>query len=190
MKALELENTFSCSSEVKGFGRYAYYKLLKKARVGEVIRLKRGVYAEMEQLADTMIDIGMVVPGGVLCLFSAWNIYGLTTSLPQAYHVAVKRGRKVTLPNYPKVELHYQTESIFDIGKEEKIINGYRVLIYNIERCVCDAVKFRNKTGIDVCSEVVNNYLKRPDRNISRLMDYAEKLKVKRTLETYLEIKL
>lgn len=73
---------------------------------------------------------------------------------------------------------------------EEKIVNGYCIKIYNVERCVCDAVKFRNKVGMDVCSEVVNNYLARPDRNISLLMDIAKKLKVTQTLEKYLEIKL
>lgn len=40
------------------------------------------------------------------------------------------------------------------------------------------AVKFRNKVGMDVCSEIINNYLERPDRNLSKLMDYARKLRV------------
>jgi hypothetical protein len=55
---------------------------------------------------------------------------------------------------------------------------------------VCDAVKFRNKIGMDVCAEVVNNYLNRPDWDLTRLMDYAAQLKVHRTLERYLEVKL
>lgn len=190
MATLEQENTFSSTSEIKELGRGAYYKLLSKVRDGEAIRIKRGVYADVDQLADTMIDIDIVVPGGILCLISAWSVHELTTSLPQAYHVAVKRGRKIVLPDYPKIELHHQTASIFNIGVEEKIVNGYRIKIYNVERCVCDAVKFRNKVGMDVCSEVVNNYLARPDRNISLLMDIAKKLKVTQTLEKYLEIKL
>ena len=53
-----------------------------------------------------------------------------------------------------------------------------------------DAVKFRNKVGMDVCSEIINNYLERPERNISRLMDYARILRVSATLEKYLEVKL
>ena len=53
-----------------------------------------------------------------------------------------------------------------------------------------DAVKFRNKVGMDVCSEIINNYLERPERNISRLMDYARTLRVSAILEKYLEVKL
>lgn len=59
-----------------------------------------------------MIDIEAIVSGGVLCLFSAWNVHGLTTSLPQAYHVAVKRGRKISLPAYPRIELHHVTDTM------------------------------------------------------------------------------
>ena len=159
-------------------------------RDGETVRVKRGVYATAEQLADTMIDIQAIVPGGVLCLFSAWNVHGLTTSLPQAFHVAVKRGRRITLPVFPKVELHHITDTMFEIGVEEQIVSGYRIHIYNRERCVCDAVKFRNKVGMDVCAEVVNNYLVQPDRNLSLLFDYADKLRVRKILEQYIALKL
>lgn len=183
-------NCFTSSGMVKEEGRTAYNKLLYSVRDGDTIRIKRGVYATAEQLADTMIDVDAIVPGGVLCLFSAWNVHELTTSLPQAYHVAVKRGRKVTLPIFPKIELHHITHSMFDIGIEEKIISGYRIHIYNKERCVCDAVKYRNKVGMDVCAEVVNNYLTLQDRNLSMLFDYADKLRVKRILEQYIALKL
>lgn len=175
---------------VKEEGRTAYYKLLDSVRDGETVRVKRGVYATAEQLADTMIDIQAIVPGGVLCLFSAWNVHGLTTSLPQAFHVAVKRGRRITLPVFPKVELHHITDTMFEIGVEEQIVSGYRIHIYNRERCVCDAVKFRNKVGMDVCAEVVNNYLVQPDRNLSLLFDYADKLRVRKILEQYIALKL
>lgn len=190
MEGKRYRNSFISSGMVKEKGRTAYYKLLDSVRGGDAVRIKRGVYATVEQLADTMIDVETIVPGGVLCLFSAWNIHGLTTSLPQAYHIAVKRGRKITLPIFPNVKLHHITDTMFDIGIEEQLVSGYRIHIYNKERCVCDAVKYRNKVGMDVCSEVVNNYISRPDRNLTLLMDYAERLRVKRILEQYIAIKL
>jgi hypothetical protein len=144
----------------------------------------------MEQLADTMINLDVVVPDGILCLFSAWNIHGLTTSLPQAYHVTIKRGRKIRLPEYPLIELHYITEALWELGVEEQVVSGYEIKVYNKERSVCDAVKYKNKVGIDVCSEVVNSYLALFNRNLTLLMDYASKLRVTKTLEKYLEIKL
>ena len=70
------------------------------------------------------------------------------------------------------------------------IVADFRVKVYDVERCVCDAVKFRNKVGIDVCSEIIDTYLSRPERNISKLMDYARQLRVGNILENYLQVKL
>lgn len=182
--------TFISSASIKEKGRTAYYKMLESVRDGELIQVRRGVYANIDQLSGNMIDIESVVPGGILCLWSAWNIHGLTTSIPQAFHIAIKRDRKVTVPSFPKIELHSLTESIFEVGSTQMAMDGYSFRIYDVERCVCDAVKYRNKVGMDVCSEIINAYLERQDRNISKLMDYARLLRVANTLEKYLQVKL
>ena len=70
------------------------------------------------------------------------------------------------------------------------IIDGFNIRLYDVERCVCDAVKFSNQVGMDICSEIINNYLERPDRNLSKLMDYARRLRVGKILEQYLQVKL
>ena len=181
---------FISSSTVKGQGRSKYYKMLDKAKQGELIQVRRGVYATAEQLSGNMIDIDAIVKGGILCLWSAWNIHKLTTSMPQAFHIAVPRGRKVTIPAYPQIEIHHYTDKILNIGVMKMTIDGFAINIYDVERCVCDAVKFRNKIGTDVCSEIISNYLERPERNISKLMDYAKLLRVHTTLEKYLEVRL
>ena len=69
-------------------------------------------------------------------------------------------------------------------------VDGITVNVYDVEKSVCDAVKFRNKVGMDVCAEIIGNYLERPDRNISKLMDYAKSLRVSAILGKYLEVKL
>ena len=183
-------NTYLSSASVKKQGRTAYYKMLESAKQGELIQVRRGVYANIDQLSGNMIDINAVVPEGILCLWSAWSIHQLTTSMPQAFHIAIKRGRKVSIPSFPRMEVHHYTENLLKIGVISMIIDGFNIRLYDVERCVCDAVKFRNKIGIDVCSEIINNYLDRPDRNLSRLMDYARLLRVGGILEKYLQVKL
>ncbi len=178
------------SAEIEQQGRAAYYKMLEKVRQGELIQVRRGVYAHAEQMSAGMIDIDSVVPDGILCLWSAWSIHRLTTSMPQAFHIAVKRGRKVPVLAIPQVEIHYYSDALLNIGVTETTVDGFSIRLYDVERCVCDAVKFRNKVGMDVCSEIINNYLERPDRNLSRLMDYARLLRVGAILEKYLQVKL
>ena len=66
MEGKRYSNSFTSSGMVKEEGRAAYYKLLDSVRDGDTVRIKRGVYATAEQLADTMIDVEAIVPGGVL----------------------------------------------------------------------------------------------------------------------------
>lgn len=143
-----------------------------------------------DYLARQMIDTERIVPGSVLCLYSAWSHYQLTTQIPQEYCLAVKRGRKIVLPDYPPIALYHWSDTAFSLGITETEIEGFNIKIYDIEKCVCDAVKFRNKIGIDVCTEIVKEYLKRKDRNIDKLMKYASLLRVAKTLSTYLQIAL
>lgn len=187
---MEERNTYLSSASVKKQGRTAYYKMLERVRRGELIQVRRGIYANIDLLSGNMIDINAIIPDGILCLWSAWSIHQLTTSMPQAFHVAIKRDRKVTVPSFPKLELHHYTESILEIGVISMEIDGFRIKLYDVERSVCDAVKFRNKVGIDVCSEIINNYLVRPNKNLSKLMDYARLLRVGTILEQYLQVKL
>lgn len=76
------------------------------------------------------------------------------------------------------------------MGVEEVVIANHRVKIFCIEKCVCDAIKFRNKIGIDVAVEILSNYLHRRERNISLLMDYAKQMRVLSTIQPYLEMGL
>lgn len=167
-------------------GRAQYYATLQKAKQGDLVRIKRGVYAREIDLADTMIDIEAIVPDGILCMYSAWEYYRLTTQIPAQFDIAIKRGRKVVLPEYPPIKLHNLSEPALSLGVTTATISGFKVKIFDIEKCVCDAVKFRNKIGMDVCIEIIKEYLKRRDRNISKLMKYARVLRVAKILEMFI----
>ena len=73
-------------------GRAAYYKVLQAAKNGELTRINRGVYATDDHLASQMLDVEKVVPGGVLCLYSAWSHYhGLSAIFASRDGAAVER---------------------------------------------------------------------------------------------------
>lgn len=47
-----------------------------------------------------------------------------------------------------------------------------------------------NKVGIEETSEVLNNYLERRERQITRLYAYAKQLRCEKAVRTYLEVLL
>lgn len=168
-----------------------YNQLLKLVDEGIVERVKSGVYHYGDySINDTMVDIAKIVPDGVLCLHSAWFCYGLTVQIPQSFNVAIEKSRKVTLPDYPPITLYYWKLDYYELGITKKKINGYNVKVYDLEKSVCDAIKYRTKIGMDVASEILKNYLKRPDRNLTKLLGYAKQMRTENTLKTYLEIQL
>ena len=119
-----------------------------------------------------------------------FTIYSLTTQIPDGFYVAIEKHRKVVAPEISGIILCYWEEKYCTMGVEEAEIANHRVKIFCIEKSVCDAVKFRNKIGTEVAVEVLRNYLKRKDRNISRLMDYAKQMRVLSTMRQYLEMGL
>ena len=60
--------------------------------------------------------------------------------------------------------------------------------IYDKEKSVCDAIRFRNKVGLDVMKEVLKNYLALRDRNLNDLMSFAKQIRISTIARKYLEI--
>lgn len=143
-----------------------------------------------EELASTMIDVARIVPGGVVCLYSAWDYYGLTTQIPDGFYIAIEKHRKVVVPEIMGIILCYWQEKYCTMGVVETEIANHKVKIFCTEKSVCDAIKFRNKIGTEVAIEILKNYLKRKERNISLLMDFAKQMRILSTMRQYLEMGL
>ena len=185
---LQKSGGFIKANEVKTRGEYE--QLRRATEEGTLLRLRNGVYVETSALANNMVDVERIVPGGVLCLYSAFAHYGLSTQVPSSFCIAIEAKRKLRLPDYPIIDLYYWKKENLEFGITQKDLLGYVVRITDLERTVCDAVKYRNKIGLDVCGEVIDNYLKVDTRNISLLNEYAGRLRLRTILSKYLETRL
>jgi len=192
-----MKDSISNESEITGFVNSSqlmesgdYYKALRAVDRGELIKVRQGVYANPESLVSNMVDVDKIVPRGVVCLYSAWAHYELTDTIPPAICVAIEAKRKVVRPQFVPIVFYYWKKENLEFGIVEMEISGYNVRITDMERSVCDAVKYRNKIGQDICSEIVRSYLSRKNRNMPRLIDYAKRLRVYKILSLYLDITL
>jgi predicted transcriptional regulator of viral defense system len=171
--------------------RKSYEQLRAMVESGRAERIKNGVYfMEGMSTRSELVSLNRIVTGGVICMYSAWFHYGLTVQIPQSFHIAIEKSRKVTLPAYPFIELYYWKREYQEIGITNVNIEGSSVEMYDVHRCVCDAVKFRTKVGTETFSEIIKAYLKRKDRNLTKLIEYARAMRVERILKTYLEVQL
>jgi hypothetical protein len=60
------------------------------------------------------------------------------------------------------------------------------IKIYSLEKSICDAVKFRNKIGINLMSTILKNYLKRKDKDLDTLIKFAKSIKIDNLLREFL----
>lgn len=172
----------------KGVNRY-YISNLQKS--GVITKIKTGLYKWSEydfQYNYELVDVIKIVPNGVLCLTSALAYYNLTTMNPWQYEVAMERDRKIVIPDYPPIKLVYFSKDQFVTGISEVDIDGYMIKIYDVEKTVCDCIRYRNKIGIDIVKETLNEYIKKSDKDFNKLMEYAKVCRIQKILKEYLEI--
>ena len=167
------------------------YQIQLALKAGIISRIKRGLY----RLSDIPSayqegEVAQIVKAGVFCMFTAWVHYELTTSVSPEYHIAVPKSMKIIIPDYPPIRIYYWNKYFYEIGITEVEIGGQAVKMYDIERSVCDAVRFRNKIGTDVFSEILRNYVRRDDRNMDKLLKYATSLRISRVLNQLIQVML
>lgn len=154
-------------------------------------KIKRGLYRWKDakfDIEDELIDVSKIVPCGIICLESALAYYDLTTYTPGEYRVAVHRKYNIKLPDFPPIKLYYFSDKYYVDGVEKIDINGNIIKIYNIEKTICDCLRYEDKISKDIIVESIKEYVKRRDKNISKLMNYAAKAKVKDVVQKYLEV--
>ncbi len=165
------------------------YHLRRLINEGLISRVKRGLYRMNDYPGIFQeAEVARMIPSGIFCMFTAWSNYCLTTFVSAEYHIAVPKSYKIVLPKYPPVKLYYWDNQIIDLGKTSKEINDAFVTIYDLERSVCDAVRFRNKIGTDLLGEILRNYIHHRDKNLDRLMKYASQLRISNILNELLQV--
>lgn len=185
------KNSGYLTSKLIRGNRSLYYQLKTMLDAEKVVQIKRGLYRHVDFGEEASWgEVCKIAPQAVICLFSAWRFYELSTQTSSVIHVAIPAKDKVLLPDYPPIKLYYWNKRFYETGIIETTYTEEQITIYDIEKSVCDAIRYRNKVGIDITSEVLRNYLKRKDRNLDKLMKYADNMRISTVLNQYLNVML
>ena len=169
----------------------SYYKISQLVKQGILIKLNKKYYenTNFEGEESDFYYTYAYVPNGVICLLSAAVYYNLSTYRPDAIDIAIPRKARVsTLPKWPELNIYYFTDERFSVGAEIIEVGKNKFRIYDIEKTVVDIVFYREKMGVEETKEVLTNYLHRKDRNLNKLIRYAEILKCRDIINKYLEV--
>lgn len=176
--------------ELKKAG-YSHYKINQLVEDGTLLKLNKKYYENTEYNGEEsdFYYVQAYAPKGVVCLMSAASYYNLTTFRPDSVDVAIQRKAKIsTMPDWPVLSVYYYADDRFKTGIETVQEGRNHFKIYDVEKTVVDIVCFREKVGIEETKEILVNYLRRKDRNLNRLLRYAETLKCGEVMKTYLEV--
>ena len=173
--------------KASGFQTRDIRKLLEKGRIEKV---KPGLY-RLSNLPpgeeDGMVEICLAMPKAVICLSSALSFHELTTFVPTAVSFAIPASDKPAKLSRPPNEVFYFSEDQYNAGIEHHESKTGDIRIYDPEKTVCDLFRFRNRLGEDLALEGLREYLKRRNRDLHKLMKYAEVCRVKATVSQYVK---
>lgn len=173
--------------KANGFQTRDIQKLVKN---GSLVKVKPGLYrlaGIQPGEATSMVEICLAMPKAVICLASALAFHELTTFIPTAIAFAIPRSDKPTKLAYPPSDPYYFSELQYKTGIEHHETKSGNIRIYGPEKTICDCFRFRNKLGEDLAIEGLKEYLRRRDRQLNKLMKFAEICRVKNIVSQYVK---
>ena len=156
--------------------------IAKAVANGTIEKIKPGLYKVVDYPWDehsSFADVCNANKKAVICLTSAVEYYKLTTYNPSYITVAVPHNTPGFKLEYPPIQVYFFHDKYYNIGIEEVNTKSGKFLVYNKEKSICDLFRYRNKIGDDIVIESLKNYLAQKKRDINKLLNYAETLKVK-----------
>ena len=171
---------------------YSLYKINQLVSTGKLGRVNRRYYENMEyngEINDFYAVSAYSDEKGIICLMSAAVYYELTTERLHQIDVAIpRRSRIPESPAWPRIQFYLFSDQRYKVGIEKVNADGNSFYIYNMEKTVCDVVFYRNKLGFEPAVEVMKNYMNQPNRDLNRLIRYAETLRLKTTMKQFVDI--
>lgn len=158
---------------------------------GSLERASRGVYTLPDVWEDEFVNLQSRYKRGIFSLDTALFLCDLTDRTPRKFHMSFPGNYNLSRPKDAGILCSGSKEPLYSLGVEKLITpGGNTVRAYGAERTLCDILKTKNHTDVQVVTDAFKNYAARREKNIPLLSDYARKLKVEEKLRSYLEVLL
>jgi len=177
--------------EVRAMGIHPQ-TLKRLVESGKLERVARGRYRLPDPDYALTEHHGLVLasaaaPSGVICLLSALQFHVIGTQLPRQVWMALDRGVRKPAIEYPPLRVVRFSGEALAAGVEEHTLEGQTVCVYNVAKTLADCFKYRNKIGLDVALEALNDAWRDRRFQMSGVEHYARICRVQNVMRPYLE---
>lgn len=151
--------------------------------------VSRGVFHLSAAPLPDYPDVAAVmrrVPRAVLCLVSALSYHEIGTQIPHAVQIALPRTVRPPRFDYPPIEVFNMADSAMSVGVEEHDMGGTTVRVFSVAKTVADCFKHRNKIGLDVALEALQEVVRTQAASPAQIMDAARIVRVESVIRPYL----
>jgi predicted transcriptional regulator of viral defense system len=171
--------------EEAGIFRQTLPELIKR---GKLEKIRHGTYISPEVLVDEMYGIQLRSDKIVFSHETALYLHDLTDRDPLTYTVTVPRGYGTGRLRESGISVVTVKPDMFEIGVTKgKTIHGREISVYDMERTICDIIKARGKMDKDTYYNALRRYADSDRKDISKLMEYAKRMKIYKQVREEME---
>ena len=184
---MKKNNGYITSRELDMFDIHRMYLSIMKDK-GLIEKVAAGIYIDTNIIEDNYYTFSLSMPNVIYSHMTALYFHGLSIKAPtNVYDITVKRSYNSN--HLKKHNVFYVSDDIYELGLTEvETPMGNKVKVYDIERCICDIIRSKNRMDFEHIKHSVREYVKRKDKDLVKLSLYAEKLGVKEVVMDYVSM--
>lgn len=184
MELMEKNNGYITSKVLDMFDIHRMYLSIMQEK-GLIKKVASGIYIDTNKIKDNYYIFSLSMPNVIFSHMTALYFHGLSKKNPNdVYDITVKRSYNSI--HLKKHNVFYVDDNIYEFGVTEiKTPMGNKVKVYDIERCICDIIRSKNRMDLELIKHSVGEYIKRKDKDLVKLSLYAEKLGIKKIVMDY-----
>ncbi len=159
---------------------------------GIIERVSPGRYALPDQMVDEYELLQSKIKDGIFSFETALFFWDMTDRVPHIIEMTVPIGSNTTAfrQRNPNVQFHYVPLETFSLGRTEtKSPQGGTIILYDKERCLCDIIRNRRKTDMQVYTQAIKTYFSNKP-NVRKLIKDSRIFGVEKKIRPYLEVLL
>ena len=184
---MKKNNGYITSKELDMFDLHRMYLSIMQDK-GIIKKVAPGIYIDVNIKKDNYYIFGLSMPNAIFSHMTALYFHGLSIKAPNdVYDITVKRSYNSI--HLRKHNVFYVDNDIYELGITEiETPMGNKVKVYDVERCICDIIRSKNRMDSEHVKHSVREYVKRKDKDLIKLSKYAEKLGIKKEVMDYVEV--